>query len=55
MGIAVAFPEEYAYVLQEVGLEKIDGKKVLLNPGFTAVTALDEVIEVMDKMFEVRK
>ncbi len=54
VGIARGFPQEYTDVLQEVRLERAEGKKVLLNPGFTYVTAMDEIISVLDSLYGIR-
>jgi len=42
------------WITRKLRLEKTN-EKVIINPGFTIVTTLDEVIEVMNKMFDLRK
>jgi hypothetical protein len=52
IGICAAFPDEFTDIYKKVKYEKIDDdKKVLINPGFTFVTSMDNIIPVLVNKF----
>ncbi len=47
IGVITSFPNEYGKVLEEVDLVPIRDRKVVLNPGFSYVLAMDEIIPIL--------
>ena len=51
IGITASYPPEYADIYKEVKLIKESNKKVLINPGFTNVTSMDNIIPILKGKF----
>lgn len=49
IGITTSFPPEFGDVFSQVHLEKDSGKKTIMNPGFSFVTSMDQIIPILVK------
>lgn len=53
-GITTSFPPEFGEVYQEVSFEREKKRKTLINPGFSAVTSMDHIIPILNKVFGIK-
>lgn len=50
IGIARAYPREYGKLLEEIAYRTKEGYRTVLNPGFTYVVSMDDIIPVLDNI-----